>query len=175
MASPDDSMCCHFALARNCAKKKICPGVQARDKLVWDMIEDKQEKIFEKEGLAGTDKEKKELKSVLGLVRREAESWGHHGFELLRIITKSGGIIGGSFDMQDASFFFNVEKKKKNKKKMTLTVERHSHKDGAKFTSALLWSLEKATVHQGAQCFRFRFPLRCASCQPGLKEARYKH
>ena len=162
-------MCCHFALARNCAKKKICPGVQARDKLVWDMIEDKQEKIFEKEGLAGTDKEKKELKSVLGLVRREAESWGHHGFELLRIITKSGGIIGGSFDMQDASFFFNVEKKK-NKKKMTITVERHSHKDGAKFTSPLCWSLEKATVHQGAKSFHYRFP--CAVLHVSLDSRR---
>ena len=181
MAAPDDSMCCHFTLARNCAKKKICPGVRARDKLVWDMIEDKQEKIFDKEGLAGTDQEKWELKTVLALVRREVESCQQHGFSHLKIITKSGGIIGGSFDMQDAGFFFIVEKKKNKKKMMSITVERQE--DVADSLSArelgkenpMCWSLAKATVYQGAQSFRFKFHLRCASCQPGHKEARYGH
>ena len=121
MAAPDDPMCCHFALARNCAKKKICPGVRARDKLVWDMIEDKQEKIFTKEGLAETDKGKKELKTLLGLVRREGEK-EKMSVGQLQLMTKSGSVIGGFFRIGQALFSFIVDKKKK-KNKVAITVQ----------------------------------------------------
>ena len=66
-------LCCHSALASNLSSRQLCPGVRARDKLLLDLIEEKQEKIFEekfvkiskKEHLAVTDKGKKELKTVL--------------------------------------------------------------------------------------------------------------
>ena len=80
-----DPLCCHFALAKNLAERKMTCGVEARDKLLMDTIEAKQEEIFEeKEGLAETDKGKKTLKTVLKLVRIEVEvlqkSCGLHGF-----------------------------------------------------------------------------------------------
>ena len=50
--SPPDPLCCQYALAKDLAKKKMDPGVRARDKLLLDAIEDKQREIF-KEGRPG--------------------------------------------------------------------------------------------------------------------------
>ena len=183
----DVFLCCHFGLARNLSEKKVCPGVKARDKWFLDEIEEKQEKIFYREvgaegreGLAATDKGKKDLKTVLCLVRKEVENLqdncGQYGVWQLKIMTKNGGIIGGWVGVQDTGFFFNVEKKK-NKKKMAITVERPDSMESGKELwkeGKLLNSLVKAT-----QTFSLTIPLRCglncsgASCQPRLKEARY--
>ena len=97
--------------------------MEARDKLLLDVIEDKQEKIFEKEGLAATDKGKKELKLLLVLVRREVENCGLHGLVELFIVSKNGSIFGGTFSTVDAVFSFIVDKKK-TKKKMSIALER---------------------------------------------------
>ena len=61
-----DPLCCHFALAKNLAERKMACGVDARDKLLMDTIEAKQVEIFdEKEGrLAETDKEWNILRAV---------------------------------------------------------------------------------------------------------------
>ena len=90
-----DHLCCLFALAKNLAEEKMPCGVDARDKLLMDTIEAKQEEIFErKEGLAKMDKEKKTLKSVLKLVRAEVEKLKHlHGFWRLEIVRKSSGAV----------------------------------------------------------------------------------
>ena len=118
-----DPLCCHFALAKDLAEKKMPCGVGARDKLLMEAIEAKQEDIFqEKQGrLAETDKEKKALKSVLKLVRTEVENLNPslHGFWRLEIIGKSSGIIGGIFRLEDNMFTFLVDKKKK-----ALTIEK---------------------------------------------------
>ena len=37
--SPPDPLCCHFALAKDLAEKKMDPGVRARDKLLLDVVE----------------------------------------------------------------------------------------------------------------------------------------
>ena len=173
MAAVDDPLCCHFELARNLSSKELCSGVRARDKLLWDVIEDKQEKIFMEEGLAATDKGKKELKTLLGLVRREVEkekeSCGQHGFVKLQLMTKSGSVIGGFFRIGKALVPFIVDKKKK-KNKMAITVERDLMKG-----IQIMKSLVDAAAYQGAKGFVFTFPLRCTSCQPRLKEARYQH
>ena len=113
-----DPLCCHFALAKDLAEKKMPCGVGARDKLLMDAIEAKQEEIFqEKQGrLAETDKEKKALKAILKLVRTEVENLNQnlHGFWQLEIIKKSNGIIaGGVFRLEDTTFTFLVDKKKK--------------------------------------------------------------
>ena len=111
-----DPLCCHFALAKDLAEKKMPCGVGARDKLLMDAIEAKQEEIFQKKDgrLAETDKEKKALKSVLKLVRTEVENLTDlHGFWRLEIIKKSSGIIGGVFRLEDTTFTFLVDKKKK--------------------------------------------------------------
>ena len=192
----DVLLCCHFGLARNLSKKKLCPGVKARDKWLLDEIEEKQEKIFYgeegpvgKEELAATDKEKKDLKTVLALVRREVEnvqeSCGEYGLQQLTIVTKNGGIIGGWVEIQDTELYFTVEKKKKQKKKMAITVERRDSKEDCKKSAQALCkespifnSLVKARDHQAAQAFTLTIPLRCglncsgASCHPRLKEAR---
>ena len=181
----DVFLCCHFGLARNLSEKKVCPGVKARDKWFLDEIEEKQEKILGaegREGLAATDKGKKDLKTVLCLVRKEVENLqdncGQYGVWQLKIMTKNGGIIGGWVNVQDTGFFFNVEKKKKNKK-MAITVERPDSTESVKELwkeGKLLNSLVKAT-----QTFSLTIPLRCglncsgASCQPRLKEARYRY
>ena len=201
----DVLLCCHFGLARNLSKKKLCPGVKARDKWLLDEIEEKQEKIFYgeegpvgKEELAATDKEKKDLKTVLALVRREVEnlqeSCSEYGLQQLRIVTKNGGILGGWVGVQDTGLYFAVEKKKKQKKKMAITVERRDSKEDCKKfpmlnshdkaqafckESPIVNSLVKARVHQAAQAFTLTIPLRCglncsgASCHPRLKEARW--
>ena len=179
-AAPDDPMCCHFAIARNLASKQLSPGVEARDKLLLDAIEEKQEKIFKKDGLAATDKGKKELKSVLKLVREEVENYNQHGFGGLRIFTKNGGVIGGIICIGDGDycgFSFNVDKKK-NKKKMAITVERHDASMSSVVTqkeTPISNRLANAYDKQGAQSFAFSVPLLCTSCHPGLKEARYQH
>ena len=177
-AAPDDPMCCHFAIARNLASKQLSPGVEARDKLLLDAIEEKQEKIFKKDGLAATDKGKKELKSVLGLVREEVENYNQHGFGGLRIFTKNGGVIGGNINIGDgdlSGFSFTVDKKKK-KKKMAITVERRDASVRMEdLEDPVLCRLANAYHEQGAQRFVFNVPLLCTSCQPRLKEARYQH
>ena len=124
-AAPDDPMCCHFAIARNLSSKQLSPGVEARDKLLLEMIEEQQEKIFKKEGLAATDKGKKELKTVLGLVRSEVESCAQHGLLKLVILTKNGGIIGGIIYIGGAEFsgFSFIVDKKKKKNKVAITVQ----------------------------------------------------
>ena len=125
-----DPLCCHFALAKNLAERKMTCGVEARDKLLMDTIEAKQEEIFEeKEGLAETDKGKKTLKTVLKLVRIEVEnlqkSCDLHGFWRLEIVNKSSGVIGGIFRIEDSMFSFLVDKKKKSQ--MGLTVQKHGN------------------------------------------------
>ena len=102
--SPPDPLCCHYALAKDLAERKMDPGVRARDKLLLDAIEDKQREIFkERDGLAETDKERKVLRTVLRLVRSEVENIERsrklHGLASLEILTKNNGIIGGSFQI----------------------------------------------------------------------------
>ena len=123
-----DPLCCHFALAKNLAEKKMTCGVEARDKLLMDAIEAKQEGIFaNKEGLAETDKGKKILKSVLKLVRIEVENLEKncdlHGFWQLGILNKSSGVIGGVLMIEDSQFSFLVDNKKK-KYQMGLTMQK---------------------------------------------------
>ena len=176
----DVLLCCHFGLARKLSEN---PGVKARDKWLLDQIEEKQEKIFYGEvgaegrgGLAATDKGKKELKTVLSLVRREVESCSLYGLWQLKIMTKNGGIIGGTVSIEDTGFFFTVEKKK-NKKAMAINVERPVSIESGKELwkgGQMLNNLAKAS-----QAFSLTFPLQCglncsgASCKPRLKEARY--
>ena len=126
-------------------------------------------------GLAATDKGKKELKTVLSLVRREVESCCQYGLWQLKIMTKNGGIIGGTVSIEDTGFFFTVEKKK-NKKAMAITVERPVSSESVKELwkgGQMLKNLAKAS-----QTFSLTFPLRCrlncsgASCKPRLKEPR---
>ena len=184
----DVLLCCHFGLARNLSKKKLCPGVKARDKWLFDEIEEKQEQIFyreagpvEKEGLAATDKEKKDLKTILSLVRREVEklqeSCGQYGIKQLKFVTKNGGIIGGWVDFEDTGLYFTVEKKKQKKNMPVVRKITMVRRDSEKYQE-ILSSLVKAKVYQGAQTFSLTIPLRCglncsrASCQPRLKEAR---
>ena len=165
-----DPLCCHFALAKNLAERKMTCGVEARDKLLMDTMEAKQEEIFEeKEGLAETDKGKKTLKSVLKLVRTEVENLQEncslHGFWRLEIVNKSSGVIGGFFGVEDTIFSFLVDKKKKNQ--MALTVEKQGKYELGKYERSLL-----DAQSQGAKFFYFTFPLRCAACRGGGKEAR---
>ena len=179
-AAPDDPMCCHFAIARNLSSKQLSPGVEARDKLLLEVIEEKQEKIFEKEGLAATDKGKKELKTVLGLVRSQVESCDQHGLvKLVVILTKNGGIIGGSIYIGGAAFsgFCFIVDKKKKEKKMAITVETKKPGSGGKWRkeNPIGARLVEAMTYQGAQDFHFSVPLLCTSCQPRLKEARYQY
>ena len=173
-----DPQCCHFALAKSLAEKKMPCGVNARDKLLMDTIEAKQVEIFdEKEGrLAETDKEKKILRAVLKSVRTEVENCKQgcdlHGFCRLEIVRKSSGIIGGIFRIEDALFSFLVDKKTKKKNQVALTVEKVEKGTGN--TCKLyptLCSLFDANL-QGANHFCFTFPLRCAGCRGGDKEAR---
>ena len=77
-------------------------------------------------------------------------------------------VIGGFFRIGEALSSFIVDKKKK-KNKMAITVERF-----ATLGSPIGNSLVKAAAYQGAKNFVFAFPLRCTSCQPRLKEARYQ-
>ena len=172
-------LCCHSALASNLSSRQLCPGVRARDKLLLDLIEEKQEKIFEekfvkiskKEDLAVTDKGKKELKTVLGLLRMEVENCDLTGLVGLQIVTKSGGVFGGGFLIDGTDFDFIVDNKKKKGKKMAITVERI---DARPKENSILAKLVNATANQGARWFGFTIPLRCTSCQPRLKEARYQ-
>ena len=172
-------LCCHSALASNLSSRQLCPGVRARDKLLLDLIEEKQEKIFEekfvkiskKEDLAVTDKGKKELKTVLGLLRKEVENCDLTGLVGLQIVTKSGGVFGGGFLIDGTDFNFIVDNKKKKGKKMAITVERI---DARPKENSILDKLVNAINNQGARRFGFTIPLRCTSCQPRLKEARYQ-
>ena len=172
-----DPLCCHFALAKNLAERKMTCGVEARDKLLMDTIEAKQEETFEKkEGLAETDKGKKTLKSVLRLVRTEVESCGLHGFWRLEIASKSSGVIGGFFRIEDAMFTFIVDKKKKKKNQTALTVEKLGKGcEGNVCREYPIFCSLVDAQQQGAKFFCFTFPLRCAACRSGGKEARSEH
>ena len=179
MAAPDP-LCCHFALAKNLAEKKMPCGVDARDKLLMDTIEAKQEEIFEeKQGrLAETDKEKKTLTAVLKSVRTEVENLKQgsdlHGFWRLEIVRKSSGIIGGLFRIEDTLFTFMLDKKKKKKNQVAITVEKMGKlkelegKPNISISLSIFFDAER----QGAKSFCFTFPLRCAACRGGGKEAR---
>ena len=178
MAAPDP-LCCHFALAKNLAEKKMPCGVDARDKLLMDTIEAKQEEIFEeKQGrLAETDKEKKTLTAVLKSVRTEVENLKQgsdlHGFCRLEILKKSSGIIGGIFKIEDTLFTFMLDKKKKKKNQVAITVEKMGklkELEGKNISISL--SIFFDAERQGAKSFCFTFPLRCAACRGGGKEAR---
>ena len=181
MAAPDP-LCCHFALAKNLAEKKMPCGVDARDKVLMDTIEAKQEEIFEeKQGrLAETDKEKKTLTAVLKSVRTEVENLKQgsdlHGFWRLEIVRKSSGIIGGLFRIEDTLFTFMLDKKKKKKNQVAITVEKvgKTNEDERNICKQYptYCTLFDATVRQGAKSFCFTFPLRCAACRGGGKEAR---
>ena len=178
MAAPDP-LCCHFALAKNLAEKKMPCGVDARDKLLMDTIEAKQEEIFEeKQGrLAETDKEKAFLKAVLKSVRTEVENLKQgcdlHGFWRLEIMRKSSGIIGGLFQIEDTLFTFLVDKKKKKKNQVALTVEKVGKKSEHEVNisqlqypiSFTLWD----HLRQGAWASASLFP--CAAL-PAAVEAR---
>ena len=181
-----DPQCCHFALAKSLAEKEMPCGVNARDRLLMDTIEAKQEEIFEeKEGrLAETDKEKKILKAVLKSVRNEVENLkqdcdsceGLHGFWRLEIVKKSSGIIGGLFRIEDTTFSFLLDKKKRKKNQVALTVEKScgADKNGRSICELypIFCSMMDAHMRQGAKSFCFTFPLRCAACRGGGKEAR---
>ena len=169
-----DPLCCHFALAKNLAERKMTCGVEARDKLLMDTMEAKQEEIFEeKEGLAETDKGKKALRSVLKLVRTEVENLQEncdlHGFWRLEIVSKSSGVIGGFFRIEDSMFGFLVDKKKKK-----LTVEKLGkyEPEGNVCRDYPIFCTLFGAQRQGAKFFCFTFPLRCAACRGGGKEAR---
>ena len=200
--SPPDPLCCHYALAKDLAKRKMDPGVRARDKLLLDAIEDKQREIFkERDGLAETDKEKKVLRTVLRLVRSEVENIERsrklHGLASLEILTKNNGIIGGSFQIEkDGMFCFLVDKKNK-KKKITLeefddtslerpilcqlmkTRWRSSGPTGTcRNTGVILAAetlLEASEAPSGGvgTSYCFTFPLRCTACLGGAKVTRY--
>ena len=179
MAAPDP-LCCHFALAKNLAEKKMPCGVDARDKLLMDTIEAKQEEIFEeKQGrLAETDKEKKTLTAVLKSVRTEVENLKQgsdlHGFCRLEILKKSSGIIGGIFKIEDTLFTFMLDKKKKKKNQVAITVEKMGKLKELEGNISISISLSIFfdAERQGAKSFCFTFPLRCAACRGGGKEAR---
>ena len=179
MAAPDP-LCCHFALAKNLAEKKMPCGVDARDKLLMDTIEAKQEEIFEeKQGrLAETDKEKKTLTAVLKSVRTEVENLKQgsdlHGFCRLEILKKSSGIIGGIFKIEDTLFTFMLDKKKKKKNQVAITVEKMGKLKELEGNISISYSLSIFfdAERQGAKSFCFTFPLRCAACRGGGKEAR---
>ena len=172
-----DPLCCHFALAKDLAEKKMPCGVGARDKLLMDAIEAKQEEIFQKKDgrLAETDKEKKALKSVLKMVRTEVENLNQnlHGFLQLEIIKKSSGIIGGVFRLEDTMFTFLVDKKKK-----ALTVEKLEsggpNEGNIKNQYPIFCTLMDGLARSGKN-FCFTFPLRCAACRGGGKEDRLEH
>ena len=185
--SPPDPLCCHFALAKDLAEKKMDPGVRARDKLLLDVVEDKQKEIFkEMHGLAETDKERKILRSVLRLVRIEVEnickSRNIHGFWRLEILTKNSGIIGGTFRVEDTMFCFLLDKKRKKQSQMKITLEelkqvKGPRKDPKKENPIFCHFME--TGWRGRACGRtapdycFTFPLRCAAClEDGAKEPR---
>ena len=184
--SPPDPLCCHFALAKDLAEKKMDPGVRARDKLLLDVVEDKQKEIFkEMHGLAETDKERKILRSVLRLVRIEVEnickSRNIHGFWRLEILTKNSGIIGGTFRVEDTMFCFLLDKKRKKQSQLTITLEelkkvKGPRKDPKKENPIFCHFME--TGWRGRACGRtapdycFTFPLRCAACLDGAKEPR---
>ena len=177
MAAPDP-LCCHFALAKNLAEKKMPCGVDARDKLLMDTIEAKQEEIFEeKQGrLAETDKEKKTLTAVLKSVRTEVENLKQgsdlHGFCRLEILKKSSGIIGGIFKIEDTLFTFMLDKKKKKKNQVAITVEKMGKLKELEGNISISLSIFFDAERQGAKSFCFTFPLRCAACRGGGKEAR---
>ena len=177
MAAPDP-LCCHFALAKNLAEKKMPCGVDARDKLLMDTIEAKQEEIFEeKQGrLAETDKEKKTLTAVLKSVRTEVENLKQgsdlHGFWRLEIVRKSSGIIGGLFRIEDTLFTFMLDKKKKKKNQVAITVEKMGKLKELEGNISISLSIFFDAERQGAKSFCFTFPLRCAACRGGGKEAR---
>ena len=174
-----DPLCCHFALAKDLAEKKMPCGVGARDKLLMDAIEAKQEEIFQKKDgrLAETDKEKKALKSVLKLVRTEVENLNQnlHGFWQLEIIKKSNGIIaGGVFRLEDTTFTFLVDKKKK-----ALTIEKlesgGERNDGDIKAKYPIFCTLMDAQRQGGKNFCFTFPLRCAACRGGGKKDRLEN
>ena len=117
------AQCCHFALAKHLAEEKKECGVQARDKLVMDTIEQGQRGA--PEGFTDTDKGRKMLKSVHKLVRAEVENCGLHGFVHLEIVTKNSRVIGGFFLVDGTCFNFLVDKNTKGKK-MSISVEKMS-------------------------------------------------
>ena len=199
--SPPDPLCCHYALAKDLAKKKMDPGVRARDKLVLDAIEDKQREIFkERDGLAETDKERKVLRTVLRLVRNEVENLERnrnlHRLVKLEILTKNNGIIGGSFQIEkDGMFCFLVDKKNK-KKKITLeeldnTVNKNLERPifcqlmktrwrsseprnvGVILAAETLLEASEAPSGGVGTSYCFTFPLRCTACLGGAKVTRY--
>ena len=187
MAVPDP-LCCHFALAKNLAEKKMPCGVEARDKLLMEAIEAKKEGIFgEQEGrlVAETDKEKKNLTAVLKSVKTEVENLKQgcdlHGFWRLEIVRKSSGIIGGIFRIEDTMFTFVVDKKKKKKNQVEITVEKScgaEEKPNAgniRKQFPIFCTVMGAQLQQGAKSFDFTFPLRCAACRGGGKKARLEH
>ena len=116
------AQCCHFALAKHLDKEKKECGVQARDKLVMDTIEQGQR--VAPEGFTDTDQGRMMLKSVHKLVRAEVENCGLHGFVHLQIVTKNRRIIGGFFLLVDgASVYFLVDKKTTGKQ-MSISMEK---------------------------------------------------
>ena len=177
MAAPDP-LCCHFALAKNLAEKKMPCGVDARDKLLMDTIEAKQEEIFEeKQGrLAETDKEKKTLTAVLKSVRTEVENLKQgsdlHGFWRLEIVRKSSGIIGGLFRIEDTLFTFMLDKKKKKKNQVAITVEKVGKTNEEEGNICKQYPIFCTLFDAQLRHFCFTFPLRCAACRGGGKEAR---
>ena len=200
--SPPDPLCCHYALAKDLAKRKMDPGVRARDKLLMDAIEDKQREIFEeRDGLAETDKERKVLRTVLRLVRNEVENLERnrnlHRLVKLEILTKNNGIIGGSFQIEEHGWFCFLVDKKNKKKKITLeefdnksletpilcqlmkTRWRSSGPTGTcRNTGVILAAetlLEASEAPSGGvgTSYCFTFPLRCTACLGGAKVTRY--
>ena len=121
MAGLSSDHCCHFALAKHLAEEKKDCGVQARDKLVMDTIEQGQRGA--PEGFTDTDKGRKMLKSVHKLVRAEVENCGLHGFVHLEIVTKNSRVIGGFFLVDGTCFNFLVDKKTKGKQ-MSISMEK---------------------------------------------------
>ena len=196
--SPPDPLCCHYALAKDLAKRKMDPGVRARDKLLLDAIEDKQREIFkERDGLAETDKERKVLRTVLRLVRSEVENMERsrnlHRLWGLEILTKNNGIIGGSFQIEEDGWFCFLVDKKNKKKKITLeefdnksletpilcqlrkTRWRSSGPSTGVILAAEILRDEASEAPSGGvgTSYCFTFPLRCTACLGGAKVTRY--
>ena len=196
--SPPDPLCCHYALAKDLAKRKMDPGVRARDKLLLDAIEDKQREIFkERGGLAETDKEKKVLRTVLRLVRSEVENIERsrklHGLASLEILTKNNGIIGGSFQIEKQGMFCFLVDEKNKKKKITLeefdnkSLERpilcqlmktrwrssEPRNTGVILAAETLRGASEAPSGGVGTSYCFTFPLRCTACLGGAKVTRY--
>ena len=141
MAGLSSDHCCHFALAKHLAEEKKDCGVQARDKLVMDTIEQGQRGA--PEGFTDTDKGRKMLKSLHKLVRAEVENCGLHGFVHLEIVTKNSRVIGGFFLVDGTCFNFLVDKNTKGKK-MSISVEKMSigsSKEGCEWWDLLVGGL----------------------------------